>query len=825
MSIKNTFKHKLIWFFGLLLAILAIAVITVPPIVNLDFLKPKIENIILTKTGVPAKIHGDINFSLMGKATIVAHNLIVPNGTVSSCAFAIPFFDIFDLKNARISGNISVSGASLLVDKIAPFETNDTITVHNSNIQFLNKKYNIIDATLSKNYINAIVRTDQHKYEIKSHNNSFIVKNKNNDLSLSGELFDDGTAVAHIEITAQNINRWFEFEKPQITGSFPVIADLFWDGKYGIKFNNISANGITGSVDLQDDGYKIVKLKSDTADYDLSFFLYNPDILQNASFDLDFYGKLKFADNIFHHVKIVTVGYDKEIKVDTIIADDLYIHGGTIDENGAHNLYVSVPEFGVISTCIFNGTPIDWSCDNFSYGGTVSGKLKVNTNHFEADIYTPQPFKDFNTVIGMAKKLGTNGYVNFDSLDMKGTLTLKDNVPYVSYTRLDEKSLDWANIDLPFIPDFMRQENGNFVWTKDSMVFIPNSKQWQLSTTKNFFIIHGNNFKTWLPNIDLRSLNDLPYTISGNYKKGNISNLILEIGQHQFKGSVAKKSITLKTDVLNLDYFIDPYFKENFEELSFFTTLPIMIPFDLNNNIALSSDSLIYNNQRYNNFVYSLNGDSETFSISDSHYGNILTTIKKHNTKYALNIQLNKVIFAEKLLPINMPLNISDTMITAEIKLNTSGKIGHDIIDNLNGTFDASFDGGKLYGFGFDDFYASTKYLTILNSESFMAQALTDGITNIKKMHIIGTYESGNIKTLRPFTLSMRHVDGFGNLTIQNGKMNADVNLVLRGTSPEPESINIIIYPDNTRDFSLSEIMMNFDYEYMKSFIQSHNKF
>ena len=825
MSIKNTFKYKIIWFLAFILAALAIAIVVVPPMLNLNFLKPKIENIILTKTGIPAKIHGNINFSLMGHTTIVAHDITVPNGTVSSCSFSVPFFDIFNLKNAHISGNISVSGASLLVEKIVPFKTNDTITVHNSNIQFLNKEYNIIDATLSKKNINAIVRTDQHKYEIKSRNNYFVIKNKNNALYLSGELFDDGTAAAHIEITAQDINKWFEFEKPRIEGQFPVVADLFWDGEYGVKFDNISANGITGSVDLQDDGYKIVKLKSNTANYDLSFFLQNPDVLQNASFDLDFYGKLKFADNIFHHVKIVTVGLGKEIKVDTIIADDLQIHGGTIDKDGAHNLHVSLTENGVKTTCLFNGTPLDWTCDNFSYGNFVTGKIKVDTNHFIVDIISTQSFSDMNTMVTLVRKLGTRGIVKFDSPDMKGEIDITKNKHDVSYTKLNEKSLKWANIDLPFIPDFMKQENGNFVWTKDSMVFVPYSKQWQLSTTKDFFIIHGDNFKNWLPNLDLQSLKDLPYTVSGNYKNGNISNLILEIGQYQFKGSVTDKSITLKTNVLDLDYFINPYFIEHFEELSFFTMLPVMIPFDLNTNVALSATSLIYNNQKYDNFVYSLRDNTETFSISDSNYGNMLATIKKHNIKYALNIQLNKFIFKDMLLPINMPLNLSNTMITAEIKLNTSGKIGHDIIDNLNGTFDASFDGGKLYGFGFDEFYASAKYLTVLNSESLLAKALTEGITSVKKLHITGTYASGDIKTLRPLTLSMPHIDVVGTLSIQNNEMTADLNMVLRGTSSGEESLDIIIYPDNTRNFSLSEIMMNFDYEYMKNFVKSHDKF
>ena len=486
---------------------------------------------------------------------------------------------------------------------------------------------------------------------------------------------------------------------------------------------------------------------------------------------------------------------------------------------------MAVPEFGTLSTCLFSGTPTEWTCENFSYGGIVSGTLKINTNRFEVDLYSPEPFKDFNTVIKMAKLLGTNGYVKFDVPDMQGIMILTNNIPSVSYTRLNQKSLNWAKIDLPFIPDFMREEAGDFVWTKDSMMFIPNSKEWRLSTSKDFFIINGQNLKPWAPHMDLQSLRDFPYIISGNYKNGNISNLILEIGHQKFNGYANNKSLTLKTEVLDLDYLLEPSFIDNFEETSFFVQHPILILFDLNTNLAVSADTIIYDNKEYNNFIYSLHDDTQTFSISDSKHGNILTKIKKHNTKYALNIQLNKFIFTKKLLPLDMPLNISDTIVTADIKLNTSGKIAHDIIDNLNGTFDASFEGGILYGFGFDNFYASAKQLTLLNSEYFLSKALTEGTTKIKKMHIIGTYESGDIKTLRPLVLSMKHVDASGMLEIKNNEMNADLNLVLRGTSPDTESINVIISPDNSRNFSLAEIMTHFDFEYMKAFVESHDKF
>ena len=250
MSKKSKSKRRILWSVLITICTLVLAVIVVPPMINLNSLKPHIENSIFIKTGVPAKIKGDVNFSLLWHATIVAHDISVPNGVISSCEFTVPFLSIFNLEKTDISGDIYVNGASLFVEKIVPFDINANIVVKNSQFKFLNKTYDIISANLSKQSVSAIVRTDQHKYEIKSLDNNFTIKNKNNELNLSGTLYPDGSATAHISIIAQNINKWFEFKTPQIRGRFPVSANMKWNGSYGIEFTNISANGISGSAIL-----------------------------------------------------------------------------------------------------------------------------------------------------------------------------------------------------------------------------------------------------------------------------------------------------------------------------------------------------------------------------------------------------------------------------------------------------------------------------------------------------------------------------------------------------------------------------------------------
>lgn len=825
MHKKSHIKHKIIWIFTSILAVIVLAIIIVPPMINLNSLKDKIETTIFKETGIKSEIHGNINFSLLGRTTIIAHNISIPNGVISSIKFTVPLYSIFNLSDANITDKITVNGASFIVSKIVPFDINIPIIVYDSKIKFLNKEYNIVSAKLSKNNINAIVKTDQHKYQITSINNKFDIKNKNNELSISGTLFPNGTANAQIQINAQDINLWFEFEKPKITKRFPITANVIWNGSYGFVFSNISADGVSGEITLNEDGYKTIKLKTKTANYDMSFILQDTDILKNASFDIDFYGEIKFLDKRFKHLYVNTVGLDNEIKINKIIADELEITGGNIDASGAHNLFVSLPENNVKTTCLFDGTPDKWSCKEFSYDDKIFGTIIVDKDSFYITASSNAEIKDIQKIINSAKRFGVKGIIKFNFSDTAGVITISGKEVSIKYDSAKNKSLKWADIDLPFLPNFMTTEAGDFVWNKNTMYFVPKSKTWNLSITKDYFYLSGNDFKKWFPNINLDFLQNNSYIISGNYKKGSISDLTIEIANHKFTGSASDKSITLKTDILNLDSFISSEFIDNFEQLSFFTNAPVVAPFELDTNVSLSAKSLIYRGQKYNNFVYSLKKNIQTFSITDSNRGNMLATINKDNIRYDINIQLNKFAFDEKLLPQKMPLNISDSTITADINLTTSGKIAHDIFSNLNGTFDAIFDGGILYGLGIETFYASAQKINLLNAEFALSRALESGTTPIKQMHIIGKYDKGDIKTIAPLAIYARHTDITGNFEISDNKMFAALQLLLRGTSLNPTPIDLIIYDNGQREYSLSEIMMNFDSDYMRQFTKTHEKF
>ena len=234
---------------------------------------------------------------------------------------------------------------------------------------------------------------------------------------------------------------------------------------------------------------------------------------------------------------------------------------------------------------------------------------------------------------------------------------------------------------------------------------------------------------------------------------------------------------------------------------------------------------MIYNGNEYQNFIYALKPASQTFSITDTSRGNLLATIEQDKTNYEIFIQLNQFVINGNLLSSAMPLNIRDTMITAELALTTHGQIAHDIYYNMAGTLDMTFNDGYIIGMSFDEFYASAQNITSLNAEYALANALTGGETRLKSMHIIGNYDRDNFITTEPIKISMRHTDGVGGLAITDGMMTAEFDLTLRGTAPEPATIALSVLPNGDRKYSLSEIMQNIDPGFMRAFVKTHNKF
>ena len=825
MSIKPRYKRRFFWTILSIIAIAMAAVLVTPLFMNLNSIRPRLETAITTQTGMSVEINGDVTFGIVGKTTILANDVSTPFGNISEISVQIPFRDLFDIQNASLTGAMSISGAHIKIDSLAPFMKNYNIIVKDSVIEFLDKDYKIIDGVFSNGTFNGIIRTGQHKYNIEFSGDKFIVTNKNVELKIVGELYPNGGAFGKLSINTDQINSWFEFSEPKINEFVNLSTDFIWDGEYGFKFNNIFANNVRGNIELSPNGWRTIDLKSNNIQFDFSFLARSTKLLRDIKLNLDFYGDLTFDNKKFEHIKINAIGTEDYVQIDKIIADDTVFTGGIIDSNGAHDIMIKTNIDGTDIECMFSGTPEKWQCKKFKYG-ELYGFIKSNDNFITAEIVSNKIItaQEFNAYI--AKLDGRSANIKFTFANMGGRYTSTGKESNTEYEYIYNQTLGALNPHLHILPDTMLNERGNIVWNGDAITFIPNSNTWSLIVQDNSFYLTGTNIKDWFPKLDLQFIRKLDYIASGSYnERGDISGLSVKIAGHVFTGSVDINGITLKTDKLIIDDFLNPEYFDRYEEMEFLTNAPILAPFDIDKNLYLSAKTLVYNDNAYKNFLYSLKSGTQTFSITDRARGNLLATIIKERSNYDIFIQLSNFVINGALLTKNSPLNIMNTTITAEMALNTSGHIAHDISYNMTGDIDITFDGGYIDGIGLDAFYIAYDDLTRLNVEDRLRTALESGVTKIKDMRIIGKYDHGTFTTTRPIEISMRHADAVGKMNMTNGAMTTELNITMRGTAPEPVTVSVGISPNGRRSYSMGEIIRYFDPAYMRNFIKTHDKF
>jgi hypothetical protein len=802
----------------------ALALVIAPSFINLNHLKPKIETAVFQQTGLRAKIGGDVSFSLIGGATIAARNISLDMGAIDLAQFSVPLSGMFDLQAAELTGDIVVHGARLNITELVPPKFQNGIRFRHSVVSFMGRDYEIVSGRLASGMLRGIVRDGRSKYEFDASGDKFHITEEADGLKITGRLYSDGSASGNLSIDKADINELLGIAGPRGRRPVNITADFDWNGGHGFKFSNIRGDGIAGQIELFDDGRRSIALRCEDADFDLSFLLGRTGVFYNTSLDLDLNGEINFAGRIFRRVRIDAIGAKSEITINKIIADDIEIDGGVITANGAENMPLHLQFDGQPAYCLFSGSPTEWKCSDFSHSG-LYGSLSVQGDVFQAFIQSDKKMPQNSDFARTAALLGNSGRIDFQFSDIGGTIYINGNDTAPAYQFARDKTLDWLGEDFGFMPDSMRSAIGDFAWDGDTLSFVPHSKRWRLSVAKGYFRLDGKSFKDWMPNIDLRFMNDFEYELSGNYKRGNISNLEIRIADHVFKGTAVGRSVTLTTDVLNIDTFTSQNFIDNYDEMRFLGPDPLMTPYALGTDVSLSAGTVIYNGNDFTNFVYSLRGGAQRFSITDANRGNLLAEILRNAAKYAVTLQLNKFVTSGKLLSSMMPLNISDATITGQASFVTSGRIAYDFWHNMKGSVDMTFDGGYVHGLGVDSFYAGARDATKLNAEFMLANALDGGVSILKSLRVAGDYDGGDFATTRPFALSVRHADAVGNVTISSGKMTMDMNLILRGTSPLPAPIAVKISPDGRRGYSLSQIMIDFDPDFFRDFVATHDKF
>ena len=825
MTIKHTTQRRIFWGVITFLCIAFVAIVVIPPMITLNAMRGRLESAIYENTGVATKINGNVNFSLVGGATVVAHDVQMPLGQIDSVMFSIPIWNIFNPTTAALHGDILIGGGRIKLTSLAAGQPlAGDVKIRDLTAEFLGKDYVITNATLRGGQLSGVVRTNDHKYNISYSADTFHITNPNNQLDITGQMYSDGSARGTISVITPDINRWFEFEYPKIDHPVEFSARFEWNGGYGVKFTDIRADKFSGDIILAADGARDIKLSGHGIEMDLSFISTNPNALRNAHMDIDLYGKIVFMGRILQRLSAnINTTHDRA-DITRIIADDVSAIGGYIDNDGAHDISIRGPFQNKTATCLFSGTSTQWKCAEFTYDD-MTGSLSVDNDGFNIVVQSNRPAPNYDTLTEILSPLGTRGHVVFQFADASGEFDIDTTPRTPTYTYARGRTLVDMGYDMAFLPAQMKNATGDFTRRGDTMEFIPYNTDWNISIDGNNFKIWGDNIKALAPQLDLRALHDMEYTATGVFRGGDVSNLVIKIMGHTFTGSIANGRITLHTDVFDIDTFTSQEFRDNYAEMEFITNSPLLIPFDVPVRVSLSAGRLVYNGNEFANFAYSLNGDTQTFSITDDARGAVAATIRRDGNTYDIDATLNKFITRGNLLRRDAGLNIRDTTITGTAKMRTWGNIAHDIEYNMTGDVDLTFDGGYIIGFGIDEFYGAADKIGTLNAELILSRALDGGESLIKTMHMIGHYSGGEFETTRPFTLSLRHADATGNLSITDAGVASDMQIKMRGAAPVPVVIDLEISSNGARQYSLSQIMTSFDPEYMREFIRTHNRF
>ncbi|MGI5845961.1 MAG: hypothetical protein ACOX7D_02140, partial [Alphaproteobacteria bacterium] len=579
------------------------------------------------------------------------------------------------------------------------------------------------------------------------------------------------------------------------------------------------------------------KFAADNIEFDLSFLLSQRSLLKNTNIDLELNGKLKFADTYYSYIKLSASGSDNKINIEKLEFKNDKISGninGNIFGTGAQNLNLQFVKKESNIYCLFNGTPEKWRCDEYEYNDknlSAKGTIVSDNGSYKITLSSKNNMPENFDFVNALNFLGPDGIIVFKFENMGGEIKIKNKQQNINYNFVKDKNLNWLNkTDFDFLPEPMKTETGFMKWSDNSFSFIPNEQKWNLKIENDKFILSGRDeielLHAFKEDINTSFINNLPYEITGKYSSPFIKDLEIKIAGHIFTGVVDGKNITLKTDTLNLDLLANKHYFDNYDEMQFLSAAPILAPFKIGDiKISLTASDIIWRGEIYDNFVYSLRDELQNFSITDDARGNMLVSLKSMGNEYKVFVKLNRFAFNGLFLDIKSPLNISDSVVTGSAELITSGKIAYDFWRNMKGDIELNFDGGILNGIGTDNFYKHANNITNTTAEDIIANAISGGKTKVKTLHIIGEYKKGKFETTKKLLLTAKHTEITGNLQLEDGKLSAQLDILLRGTSVKPKPIFLNVFPNNKRKYSLTEIMRTIDTAYIPEFIRTRDQF
>jgi len=793
--VKISVADWLIRYGAPVLALLLPAYIIAPPLIPLDGFREDFSTALAKATGMPVAIKGGARMSLLGHPMLSLQNVVIGGANIKTLRFRISWASVFDLANARIASAIKIDGANFTLTDLAAPRFTGRMLLTNSTVEYAGKKYDIASADISPGRIVARIGTESRKYGIDLDGDKFKISDRGGGLEISGviETSEIGAVKAHgnIAVETRDINAMFGFAYPKISEKTNARADWWWDGGKNLYVKNIS--GKSGG----------------------------------ASFG----GEIKLSAN-------GAGGLDMEIESARFEKGDMSItvSGGRISGGAAHKVGVAFYQKNPARSahCEFSGNPKVWECGAWSVIGrdmTASGRLSVSETEYIMSFKSEDAGPEIGMLDGLKKYMGArSGTVEFALPSVSGVARINGDKIEMEYMAANARLRDMPRA--PPLPESMLDARGNLSAriAADAASFDFDSMDWSLSMegSGRFSIDHKDGGNLLAALTGKKALDFImpraALSASGVYKGGAIMNLTVRLGDMEFEGMYFGGALTLKTKHLDMDKILNAQWFDKIEDNQYLSADPLLAPFGFGTNLAITADKITLMGATYAGFVYSLNSESQKMSVGDSGSGSLLLTISKNRSRYRYLVQSNRFFVKGELFSASSPVNVRGATVTARGEMESYGQTRYDIWRNMSGTVEVSLDGGTVIGLGTDGFYANALKMGRSDAENAVRRALSGGETEIKEMEISGEYSGGDFRTTRPFLLTARHTDITGNFKVQGGEASIAANVVMRGTAPVPRPIALTITGAG-RNYSLSDIMRNFDMDYLREFATEHRKF
>ena len=851
---KSKVRYRIFWTGACALAVLAMSYLVIPPLIPMGGLKSDLAVALSNAAGVSARIEGDIKLSLLGYPMLAASRVRLGDAYAESVRFRISWDGVFDLKNARIISAVKISGYKSEIQTLAVPNFGRKVLIEDSTVRYGGKDYEIIGGTIDSGTLSARVRTDRHKYNLELSAGDFVITNPNEGLVVRGKIMSDdsGTISArgNLSVESGDVNKWFEFKYPKISGKTKVSMNFDWDGKGTFDFSDI--NGTNGRSSF--DGHvklwykngvqtrKSVRMKIDDANLDLSFLSDDPGFLYRSDFNVNISEKIKTRIKGMEKMtdlsaRFVSGETDMDITRLTAIGDFSLAASGKLVGETADNLDVAIhmPSDRTAIRCLLSGNRENWNCAHWSFAGKemrADGAVSVSKDDFRMTFNSLNAKTDMGLLDDIRKYVGRqNGQIEFGIGGKAGTAIMSGGHRRVEYV---EKGAMLKNLNgwrIP-IPETLLNEKGDVavIINDDARSFMFRTADWSLGAdySKGFAFNHKNARRVLALLTNRQELpflkSNVPVMITGKYGGGWITNMRVKIADMVFQGAMYDGGVTLKTDAIDMDAVLDGKWFADFMDNQYLSADPMLEPFNFGANVVVSADGIKLNGVVYNGFMYALDGGGQKMSVSDSENGKLLLTVSKERSKYKYLVQSNKFFVPGKLFDEAAPVNVEGAAITAQAELESFGLTAADIRRNMAGMIDASIDGGFLHGLGTDAFYDNANRYEKRDTEKALAAALGGGRTAIRELIVTGEYNGGDFKTTRPFLLGARHTDVTGNLSIDNEGVRIRANIILRGTGALPKPIALSI-ANGKRDYAMSEILPAVDLDYLREFTSTHKRF